>query len=55
LILGWLNLIDYNEEYLAVTLSHEIAHILQHHPGELHGFSQILYMFAGIFINYIFS
>ncbi|CAG8589512.1 12194_t:CDS:2 [Funneliformis caledonium] len=43
---GWLNLIDYNEEYLAVTLSHEIAHILQRHSSESLGFNQILYMFA---------
>ncbi|RIA81343.1 peptidase family M48-domain-containing protein [Glomus cerebriforme] len=43
---GWLKLINYDEEYLAVTLSHEIAHIIQGHSSESFGFSQILYMFA---------
>ncbi|GES83039.1 metalloendopeptidase [Rhizophagus clarus] len=43
---GWLKLINYNEEYLAFTLSHEIAHIIQGHSSEPFGFSQILYMFA---------
>ncbi|POG80024.1 hypothetical protein GLOIN_2v1520800 [Rhizophagus irregularis DAOM 181602=DAOM 197198] len=43
---GWLKLINYDEEYLAFTLSHEIAHIIQGHSSEPFGISQILFMFA---------
>lgn len=40
-------MINYDEEYLAFTLSHEIAHIIQGHSSEPFGISQILFMFAG--------
>ncbi|CAG8568536.1 15250_t:CDS:2 [Acaulospora colombiana] len=30
---GWLNIIEYDEEYLSVTLAHEIGHIIQRHAN----------------------
>ncbi|CAI2170269.1 20248_t:CDS:2 [Funneliformis geosporum] len=35
----WLRLVDYDEDLLAVVLSHEIAHILQNHASEFYGLS----------------
>ncbi|RHZ49431.1 hypothetical protein Glove_521g11 [Diversispora epigaea] len=41
---GWLKVIDYNEEYLSVTLAHEIGHVLQRHASEALGFNQVMYI-----------
>ncbi|ORX86156.1 hypothetical protein K493DRAFT_291341 [Basidiobolus meristosporus CBS 931.73] len=45
---GYLEYIQNQEGYLAATLAHEIAHILQRHTCEGHGLSHLAYMVTDI-------
>ncbi|RIB22228.1 peptidase family M48-domain-containing protein [Gigaspora rosea] len=48
---GMLKAINYDEEFLSVIISHEIAHILQRHSSETLGFNQVMFILTGPFIN----
>ncbi|KAF0342652.1 peptidase family M48-domain-containing protein [Gigaspora margarita] len=41
---GMLKAINYDEEFLSVIISHEIAHILQRHSSETLGFNQVMFI-----------
>ncbi|CAG8440225.1 6315_t:CDS:1 [Funneliformis caledonium] len=53
----WLRLVDYDEDLLAVVLSHEIAHIIQNHASEFYGLSFTLKALTQLreFLNTIIS